>query len=57
MNCFINENNNGTFINLTDVTTNIINQLETYIKYVEKQHNELSVIENEKQELEKNFFN
>ena len=33
----LNENNNGTFVNLSSLTDDIINDLEIYLNYVNKQ--------------------
>jgi hypothetical protein len=52
---FLNENNNGTFVNLTEQPEDIINQLKKYAKYVNEQQLQLSIIENEKSRLEKIF--
>ena len=53
----ISENNNGTFINLTNLNVNIINELENYIIYVQKQQNNLTNIEDEKANIKNEFFN
>ena len=52
----INENNNGSFINLTELDSEIINSLNNYIIYVNEQEQSLNIIEDEKQRLEKTFF-
>jgi len=52
----LNENNNGTFINLTEQNDDVITKLTNYIKYVDEQQKQLSTIENEKERLEKVFF-
>jgi len=52
----MNENNNGTFINLTELPENIINELEKYTKYVDEQQIQLKLIESEKNTIEKHFF-
>ena len=52
----INENNNGSFINLTGLDKNIIESLYEYIKYVDTQESSLKVIETEKERLENTFF-
>jgi len=52
-----NENKNGTFINLSELSHDVIDELETYTCYVEKQQDQLSVIEEEKELLEKTYFN
>jgi hypothetical protein len=51
-----NENNNGTFINLTELTPDIIKELEKYAAYVDEQQKLLKRIENEKDQLEQKFF-
>ena len=55
-NATINENNNGSFINLTELDSNIINSLHEYIKYVDAQEDSLKEIETEKERLENIFF-
>lgn len=53
----INENNNGTFVNLTEQTPEVINQLIKYANYVDEQQQQINKIENEKEQLEQTFFN
>ena len=53
----LNENSNGTFVNLTDIDQNIINQLMTFISYVKTQQRQLEKIEYQKEVLEDTFFN
>ena len=55
-NITISENNNGIFINLTDLNIITINKLEAYIEYVNEQLNELSNIETEKNNIKNEFF-
>jgi hypothetical protein len=52
-----NENNNGTFINLTEQSSATISSLEVYADYVDRQHQEIDKIENEKKNIDKHFFN
>ena len=52
----ISENNNGTFINLTDLSESTINKLEKYIEFVHKQYTQLLNIENEKTTIKNEFF-
>ena len=52
----INENNNGTFINLTEQTTEVVNELIKYVDYVDTQQKQLKIIENQQEELEQIFF-
>ena len=53
----VNENKNGSFINLTEVSSDTIKLLEDYILYVEKQENQLNHVENEKERIQNVFFN
>ena len=55
-NVVLNENKNGTFINLSELSPEIINDLECYITYVNEQQNNLKIFENEKDKIEQAFF-
>ena len=55
-NVTINENKNGSFINLTEIPENIVEHLSKYTHYVEEQQRELKEIETEKERLENKFF-
>jgi hypothetical protein len=52
----INENNNGTFINLTEQTSDVIQELIKYANYVDEQQKQLNIVEREKEHLEQSFF-
>ena len=52
----INENSNGVFINLVDISDDIIQKLEDYIIYVDKQQKHLFNIEQKKLNIENTFF-
>lgn len=52
----LTENNNGTFINLTDLDNNMIEKLEEFVQYVAKQNSVLDNIESKKEELENIYF-
>ena len=52
----VSENTNGTFVNLSLLDENILILLENYIKFVNKQDNQLLNIENEKADIKKEFF-
>lgn len=52
----VSENNNGTFINLSDLSGNIIDELEKYIEFINKQDNQLLNIETEKNNIKNEFF-
>jgi tRNA U34 5-carboxymethylaminomethyl modifying enzyme MnmG/GidA len=53
----INENNNGTFVNLTEQTPEVLNELVKYANYVDEQQQQINKVENEKEKLEQTFFN
>jgi len=52
----INENKNGTFINLSEQKQNTIDKLTKYSIYVYEQQKSLDKQEAEKQHLQKTFF-
>ena len=52
----MSENNNGTFINLTDLTESTVNKLEKYIEFVGTQQRQLLSIEDKKQVIQNEFF-
>jgi hypothetical protein len=56
-NVCLNENNNGTFVNLTEQPKDIINELKKYVKYVNDQQMQLSIIEDERDRLRKTVLN
>ena len=51
-----NENNNGTFVNLTELSPEIIKDLEKYADYVDEQQKLLKKVEKEKEVIEQTFF-
>lgn len=53
----LNENQNGTFINITELDKKIKTELKKYINYVDVQKNILEKDEVKKIELEEAFFN
>lgn len=52
----LNENNNGVFINLTNINNNVIEEIEKYLDYVKKQEKQLTEIELQKDILSNTFF-
>ena len=52
----MSENNNGTFINLTEIQDSTLTDLENYIIFVNTQHNQLLSMEQEKDYIKKEFF-
>jgi hypothetical protein len=52
-----NENQNGIFINLSNLSPDIIAKLQQYISYVDLQESQLNNIEQQKDELKDIYFN
>jgi hypothetical protein len=52
----INENKNGVFVNISRLNNDILTQLYDYMKYVINQEKQLNEIEEQKQNLTKEFF-
>ena len=52
----VNENNNGSFVNLTEQTPEVINALIKYANYVDEQQSQLKKVEIEKEQIEQHFF-
>lgn len=52
----LNENKNGVLVNLTDVPEYIIDEINNYIKHVNKQKEELESDENLKEKLKDDYF-
>jgi len=55
-NIHLNENKNGVLVNLTEVNNEIIQELETYVNYVNTQERNLSENEKQKEEIKNTFF-
>lgn len=55
-NVSISENKNGSFINLTILTDNVIAEINKYLKYITDQDETIAEIESVKQEFECNYF-
>jgi hypothetical protein len=53
----LNENSNGTFINLTNMSEEQVCELEKYITYVHEQENHLDLVEVEKTRIQNSYFN
>ena len=52
---YINENNNGTFINLSDLKDSSVKKLKDYIIYFNEQQYQLTNLENQKKKIENLF--
>jgi hypothetical protein len=51
-----NENKNGTFVNLSELSQESLQDILTYANYFDEQQNELNKGEEEKVQIQKNFF-
>ena len=52
----VNENKGGTWINMSCLSAETIEEITKYIQYIEEQEKSLNQLENEKKELMKTFF-
>lgn len=52
----ISENNNGSFINLSNISKEVLSKVEKHIDYFNKQQNNLAFIEEEKINIKNEFF-
>ena len=52
----ISENNNGSFINLTELSEDMLDKLEEYINFIYTQNSNLLAIENKKDVIKQEFF-
>jgi hypothetical protein len=52
-----NENQNGIFVNLSNISDDIITKLQNYISYVDLQESQINNIEQQKDELKDIYFN
>jgi hypothetical protein len=52
----LNENKNGVFVNLTNLSNDVINKLDEYISYIENQEKYLQTNEDVKQQYKDNYF-
>jgi hypothetical protein len=52
----INENKNGIYLNLSEFSNNILDELMIYINYVTTQENELTNVETQKENFKNTYF-
>ncbi len=52
----ITENNNGCFINITNLNKNIIQEINDFLDYINNQEKQLCTIEEKKKKLQDNFI-
>jgi|TARA_Y100000590_G_C15206261_1_gene820716 hypothetical protein len=55
-NVSVTENNNGSFINITYLSDDCLDEVNKYLKYIEDQDITLNTIETVKEEIENNYF-
>tara|TARA_B110001452_G_scaffold267580_1_gene278204 strand:+ start:1972 stop:2361 length:390 start_codon:yes stop_codon:yes gene_type:complete len=55
-NCHLNENNNGIFVNLNDISDYIIDQIKEYLHFIKNQETYLNEDEKTKENLENIYF-
>ncbi len=52
----LNENKNGVFVNLTELSHDKVSELEDYVNYVRMQEDQLSQLENKKEKFINEFY-
>ena len=52
----ISENSNGSFINLSEISITTLEKIKDYLNFIDKQDNNLQLIEQKKTNLEKKYF-
>lgn len=55
-NVILNENKNGTFINLSSIDDKIKKKIQDYVRYVKKQEFQLNELEDQKNLLSNTYF-
>lgn len=53
---YLNENQNGTHVNLMDLPVTVLEDIRKYLDYVKHQENSLDVDERQKEEYKNTFF-
>jgi hypothetical protein len=56
-NVTVNENKSGVYINLSYMESNVIEEIEKYLSFVEEQEQMLNPAETEKEDIKNTFFN
>jgi len=52
----LTENNNGIFINLNKISSNVIEEIKQYIEFIKTQENLINIDESKKETLENIYF-
>ena len=55
-NIILNENKNGVFVNLTELSEKTLEELKNYCLYVKSQEIKLENMENDQKQIENNYF-
>jgi len=55
-NVTLNENKNGIHINLSELKNDILDEIDTYVKYVNNQEKTLNVVEQKKEDYKNTYF-
>jgi len=55
-NVFLNENKNGVYVNLTELTDSVLENIFKFVEYIDTQENKLNEEENVKQEYINTYF-
>jgi hypothetical protein len=55
-NVTLNENNNGIYVNLSELEKKILDELINFINYVNNQESMLNAVEKQKEDYKNNFF-
>jgi len=55
-NVTLNENNNGIYVNLSELEKEILDELINFINYVNKQESMLNAVEKQKEDYKNTFF-
>jgi hypothetical protein len=55
-NVFLNENKNGVYVNLTELSDNVLDNIFKFVEYIDTQENKLNKEETEKQEYINTYF-
>ena len=54
---FYSENNNGIFINLTEVSSDVLVEVQKFIDYINKQEHHIEIVELQKAKIQNTIMN
>lgn len=55
-NVILNENKNGIYINMSFIESNVIEEIKSYLSYINVQEDALQTVESQKEEFKSAFF-